>query len=190
MKSIPTMSVSEDHKILKFRDTHAKISRILITISVGIFLVAVVMMTISLKHSLERQAEMTRLIGLAEAQGGDITAARQIYDTIQKVSKLTKLPENEIPIFATITDIAKIQAQPLFKEAMNGDQILFYSKSQWIYVYRPQANRIVTQGPFALPSPPVHTPTIVVPTIATSSSTGKVPQTSPLSSPEADITNP
>ena len=147
------MSPLETHKPLKFRDRNAIISRILIIISVTIFLVAVVMVTVAVRRSLQRQAEMTKLIGLAEAQGGDIKVARQIYDAIQKVGKLTKLPDNEIPIYATIADIAKLQAQPVFKDAVNGDQILLYSKSQWIYIYRPQIDKIVAQGPFALPSP-------------------------------------
>ena len=186
MKYIPTMNLPEDHKTLKFRDTHTRISRILIIISVGIFLIAVIMMTVALRRSLDRQAEMTRLIGLAEAQGGDITIARQIYDAIQKVSKLTKLPDNEIPIFATIADVAKLQAQTTFKDAVNGDQILFYAKSQWIYVYRPQTNKIVAQGPFALPTPTAQPPTQPEPTIGSPSPSAD----SPPASPEAEITGP
>lgn len=147
------MLLPEDHKTLKFRDKHTIISRILILISISIFVVAATIMTFAVQRSLKRQAEMTQLIGLAEAQGGDITVARQIYDAIQKVSKLAKLPEDEIPIYATIADVAKLQAQPIFKEAMNGDQILYYSKSQWVYIYRQQNNKLVAQGPFALPSP-------------------------------------
>ena len=191
------MNLPEDHKTLKFRDTHTRISRILIIISVGIFLIAVIMMTVALRRSLDRQAEMTRLIGLAEAQGGDITIARQIYDAIQKVSKLTKLPDNEIPIFATIADVAKLQAQTTFKDAVNGDQILFYAKSQWIYIYRPQANRIVAQGPFALPTPTTQPPTQPEPTITIISPTEEITEGSPSpsadsppASPEAEITGP
>ena len=147
------MLIPEDHKTLKFKDKHAIISRILIVMSAIIFLVAVVMVTVAVRASLKRQTEMTKLIGLAEAQGGDITGARQIYDAIQKVGKLAKLPESEIPIYATIADVAKLQAQPIFKNAMNGDQILYYAKSQWVYIYRQQNNTLVAQGPFALPSP-------------------------------------
>lgn len=143
----------EDHKTLKFRDKHTIVSRVLIATSVAIFIIAATIMTLAVQQGLKRQAEMTKLIGLAEAQGGDMTVARQIYDAIQKIGKLAKLPENEIPIYATIADVEKLQAQPLFKDAMNGDQILFYSKSQWIYIYRQQSNKIIAQGPFALPSP-------------------------------------
>jgi len=147
------MLLPEDHKTLKFRDKHTLISRVLIFLSICIFIVAATIMTFAVQRSLKRQTEMTQLIGLAEAQGGDITVARQIYDAIQKVSKLAKLPEDEIPIYATIADVAKLQAQPIFKSAVNGDQILYYAKSQWVYIYRQQNNKLVAQGPFALPSP-------------------------------------
>jgi hypothetical protein len=147
------MLLPEDHKTLKFRDKHTLVSRVLILLSVCIFVIAATIMTFAVQRSLKRHTEMTQLIGLAEAQGGDITVARQIYDAIQKVSKLAKLPEDEIPIYATIADVAKLQAQPIFKSAMNGDQILYYAKSQWVYIYRQQNNKLVAQGPFALPSP-------------------------------------
>jgi hypothetical protein len=202
------MLLPEDHKTLKFRDKHAIISKVLIIISVTIFLVAVVMVTVAVQASLRRQVEMTKLIGLAEAQGGDITVARQIYDAIQRVSKLAKLPENEIPIYATIADVAKLQAQPIFKDAMNGDQILYYAKSQWVYVYRQQSNKLVAQGPFALPSPTPEaqpmpesqnkvmpepqTPQTDPPETQQESPTAPstMPSAPVSASPEADMTNP
>lgn len=147
------MTQIEDHKKLTFRDRQTKISRILIVTSTLIFLSAVVLLTIATSRSLERQTEMTKLIGLAEAQGGDMTVARQLFDTMQKVGKLTKLPTDETPVFATIGDISKLKTQPAFKEAINGDLILLYQKSQWVYIYRPSINKIVSQGPFALPQP-------------------------------------
>ena len=146
------MLIPEDHKTLKFRDKHTIISRVLIFLSVCIFVVAATMMTLAVQRSLKRQTEMTKLIGLAEAQGGDITVARQIYDAIQKIGKLTKLPDTEIPIYATIAEVEKLKAQPVFKDAVNGDKILFYTKSQWIYIYREQSNKLIAQGPFALPT--------------------------------------
>ncbi len=199
------MVLPEDHKILKFRDKHTIISRVLIAISVIIFVVAATLMTLAVQRGLKRQAEMTKLIGLAEAQGGDITVARQIFDAIQKVGKLAKLPEDEIPIYATIADVAKLQAQPLFKDAMNGDQILFYSKSQWIYIYRQQSNKIIAQGPFSLPSPTPEAQTMPEPQMQKTS--GEMMQRSPATevqeqsspspepsaepaSPEAEMTNP
>ncbi len=147
------MSSLENHKPLKFRDKNAVVSRFLLGISICIFIIAVTLISFAIRKNLTKQAEMTRLIGLAEAQGGDIGVARQIYDAIQKVEKLTKLPEGEIPVFATIGDVAKLATQPIFKDAMNGDQVLLYTKSQWIYIYRPKINKLVAQGPFALPSP-------------------------------------
>ncbi len=147
-------------------------------------------MIIALGRSLQRQSELSRLIGLAEAQGGDITVARQLYDTMQKVEKLTKLPDNETPTFATIGDVTKLQDQPAFKDAINGDIILLYSKSQWVYIYRPSINKLVSQGPFSLPSPapdqtimrPQTPPTSHVPT-----TTPTLNPTEETASPESDM---
>lgn len=147
------MTQIENHKKLTFRDKQSKISRMLIGFSLTIFISAMILLAIAINRSLVRQAEMTQLIGLAEAQGGDMTVAQQLYDTIQKVEKLTKLPTDETPVFATIGDITKLKEQPAFKDAINGDMILLYQKSQWVYIYRPTINKIVSQGPFALPSP-------------------------------------
>lgn len=147
----------ENHKKLTFRDRQTKISRMLVIVSIVIFLSAMVLLTIATSRNLQRQAEMSKLIGLAEAQGGDITVARQLFDTIQKVNKLTKLPDDETPVFATIGDISKLKSQPAFKDAINGDLILLYQKSQWVYIYRPSINKVVSQGPFALPSPEAQT---------------------------------
>lgn len=147
------MKRTEEYRILKFRDKHTIVARVLVVSSVIIFIIAAVLLNLVVNNSLKRQGEMSQLVGLVESQGGDITVARQIYDAVQRVGKLTKLPPDEVPIFATVADIEKLQGQPLFRNAANGDQILYYSKSQWIYIYRQQIDKLVAEGPFVLPSP-------------------------------------
>lgn len=147
------MSNQHQPKQITFRDRHAKISRILVIVSSIILVVAFVLLMFALGRSLRTQDEMSRLIGLAESQGGDITVARQLLDTMRKVERFTKLPDGETPIFATIDDVTKLKSQPAFKDAINGDLILLYEKSQWVYIYRPSLDKLVSQGPFALPSP-------------------------------------
>jgi hypothetical protein len=148
----PTLKITdaETHKELHFRDKSVHITRILIIMAAVIFGSATFLLSWNLQQGMRRQDEMKQLIGLAEAQGGNITVARQIYDVMQKVSKLAQLPEDELPVFATIADVTKLQDQAIFKQAMNGDQILFYLKAQRIFIYRPKANFLVAQGPFVL----------------------------------------
>lgn len=159
MKPSLRKKTPDTHKELHFRDKSVVFSRILIIMAAIIFGVATALLSFTLRQGLARQDEMKQIIGLAEAQGGNITVARQIYDVMQKVARMTKLPDDELPVFASIADVTKLQEQSVFQQAMNGDQILFYTKSQKIYIYRPKTNTLVAQGPFALaPQPEQQTP--------------------------------
>jgi len=152
MTNTNEITLPEDFRTISFRDKRTLITRVIIVLSLIIFLLATAMVTFALRGSIQKQSELTKLLGLTEAQGGDLAVARQIYDAIEKIGKLTKLPEEEVPIFATVADVEKLREQSIFKDANNGDYILYYTKAQWMYIYRVQENRIIAQGPFALPA--------------------------------------
>ncbi len=63
-----------------------------------------------------------------------------------KVGKLILLPTNEEPTLAEVTDSKTIKDPVLAKSSKNGDQILFYTKSRLVVVYRPSINKIVLAG--------------------------------------------
>ena len=63
-----------------------------------------------------------------------------------KVGKLMLLPTNEEPTLAEVTDNKTIKDAVLAKSSKNGDQILFYTKSRLVVVYRPSINKIVLAG--------------------------------------------
>ncbi len=63
-----------------------------------------------------------------------------------KVGKLILLPTNEEPTLAEVTDNKTIKDAVLAKSSKNGDQILFYTKSRLVVVYRPSINKIVLAG--------------------------------------------
>ena len=63
-----------------------------------------------------------------------------------KVGKLILLPTNEEPTLAEVTDNKTIKDVVLAKSSKNGDQILFYTKSRLVVVYRPSINKIVLAG--------------------------------------------
>ena len=65
---------------------------------------------------------------------------------IANVAKLTDLP-NEQPTIAKVSDITKLQGQPFFQKAKNGDYVLIYSKSEEAILYDPTENKIVQIGP-------------------------------------------
>lgn len=68
---------------------------------------------------------------------------------VSKVAKLIELPNTEAPTIATVTDITKLQGQPFFQHAKNGDIVLIYPKANEAILYDPTANRILELGPIS-----------------------------------------
>ena len=54
------------------------------------------------------------------------------------------LPEKERPTVATVTDISKLEGEPAFVDAVNGDRVLAYPLARELIVYRPSLDRIVS----------------------------------------------
>ena len=62
------------------------------------------------------------------------------------MGKLLALPSDEKPTVATITDVEKLKEQVFFKNAMNNDKVLIYTKAKKAILYRPSENKIVEVG--------------------------------------------
>ena len=67
----------------------------------------------------------------------------EVKKIVSEVSKIAKLPENETPSIATITDVSKLKDQPFFKNAQNGDILLVYNNSGKAILYDPKDKKIV-----------------------------------------------
>ena len=76
--------------------------------------------------------------------------SQQLQQVSSAVSKLIILPTGETPTLATVKDVSKLNNQPIFAHAQNGDKVLVYAKAQEIYVYRPTNNKLVAVGPLIL----------------------------------------
>jgi len=61
---------------------------------------------------------------------------------VKKISKFMILPEG-LPTLATVTDKTKINNQPFFKDAENGDKVLIYPESQKVILYRPSNKKVI-----------------------------------------------
>lgn len=83
---------------------------------------------------------------LAEAQKTSQTS-EATQAIIKDVGKLVVLPEGEEPSVATVSDLSKLQGQPFFAKAANGDKVLVYNKAQRAILYRPSINKIVEMAP-------------------------------------------
>lgn len=67
----------------------------------------------------------------------------EVKKIVAEVAKLARLPENEIPSIATITDVSKLKDQPFFKDAKNGDILLVFNTSGKAVLYDPKEKKIV-----------------------------------------------
>ncbi len=84
----------------------------------------------------------------------DASAVRnETKQLINKISQHLKLPENEFPTLATVTDKKKLPKQKFFNDAENGDKILIYPRAQKAILYRPSINKVIEVGPFVQLSP-------------------------------------
>lgn len=69
---------------------------------------------------------------------------------VGKVGQLYKLPTDEKPDpFATVKDKELLKNQAFFKDAENGDYVLFYKNAKVAILYRESENRIINVGPLA-----------------------------------------
>jgi hypothetical protein len=66
-------------------------------------------------------------------------------ELIRKIGKLIMLP-NSTPDVATVTDVAQLGDQSIFRNAKNGDKVLIYKDVKRAIVYRPSENIIVEVG--------------------------------------------
>ncbi|MBI4225661.1 hypothetical protein HY612_00950 [Candidatus Roizmanbacteria bacterium] len=66
----------------------------------------------------------------------------QTKELLARVKALMEIP-NEEPTIITILDRTKLQDQPFFKLAQNGDRILIFPKAKRAVLYRPSTNKIV-----------------------------------------------
>lgn len=62
---------------------------------------------------------------------------------IAEIKKFMDLPEGEEPTLATVSDREKLQGQPFFAKAENGDKVLIYSQAKKAILYRPSSNKII-----------------------------------------------
>ena len=79
-------------------------------------------------------------------------------DVVSKVSQLTQVPPGETPTIAQISDITKLNNQPFFQNAKNGDFVLIYPKAKEAILYDAISNKVLRVGPILVPSPTAGIP--------------------------------
>ncbi len=69
---------------------------------------------------------------------------------VDDVARYMELPTNEQPTLATVTDVKKLQDQPFFKRAQNGDKVLIYIQAKEAILFRPNNKKIIAVAPISL----------------------------------------
>lgn len=63
--------------------------------------------------------------------------------TVKTIGSLIKLPLDETPTLATVSEADRLKNMTFFKEAQNGDKVLMYIKNRKAYLYRPSEKVLV-----------------------------------------------
>lgn len=74
-------------------------------------------------------------------------SSREAADIYKRVGKILELPD-ETPTLATVAEKEKLQEQPFFAKAENGDKVLIFPNAQKAILYRPSSKKIIEVAPF------------------------------------------
>ena len=61
----------------------------------------------------------------------------------KRINVFMDLPTDEEPVFATVSDVEKINSQKFFAKAQNGDKVLVYNKNKKAILYRWSTNKLI-----------------------------------------------
>lgn len=67
----------------------------------------------------------------------------EIQEITEVIGSVYELPQDETPNMATVTDKSKLDNQPFFQKAENGDKILIYPNLGKAFLYRPSSRKVI-----------------------------------------------
>lgn len=76
-------------------------------------------------------------------QTPEVAQRREIESLVKSVGNIADLPQDEIPTLATVTNKSKLDSQPFFRRAENGDKILIYRSVSRAFLYRPNTKKLI-----------------------------------------------
>jgi hypothetical protein len=79
------------------------------------------------------------------------SSASDIEGLVAEVGEKMVLPTGETPTLATVSDVSKLQDQPFFKNAQNGDKVLIFGNAKEAIMYRPSIHKIIAVAPVNAP---------------------------------------
>ncbi len=76
-----------------------------------------------------------------------LKAQTETQQTLAQLSKVMMLPNDPNPVIATITDKTKLEGQPFFKNAQNGDRVVIFPSTMKAVLFRPSTGKIIDVAP-------------------------------------------
>lgn len=72
---------------------------------------------------------------------------KQSYeDMLRNAGLQVGLPQDEVPVIATVTDKNSLADQQFFSVAENGDKIIMFKKNKKVFLYRPALKKVVAEA--------------------------------------------
>lgn len=88
-----------------------------------------------------------------EAGSENTLSENEIEDIIAGVRAHIVLPDDEVPLIATITDVDALAAtQPFYRDAKNGDLLIIYQSISKAIIYDTENDVLVNVGPIIFDS--------------------------------------
>lgn len=116
-----------------------------ISIFVGILVLVLVLITAPSYYFYNKYQQAQLLL-----KNPSLASQEEKQKTLDKLSKLIDLPQGEDPQLAVISDITKLQSQPFFANAKNGDVVIIYNNARKAILYDPIANKIIDVAPLSI----------------------------------------
>ncbi len=79
-------------------------------------------------------------------QNPAVVYAHKLQTMTDQVSKSIRLPSDETPTVATVSDKNILPKEAFFQAAQNGDKILMYKKHKLAILYRPGTGQVITRA--------------------------------------------
>ncbi len=89
-------------------------------------------------------------------EGGKLSSS-QISALVDEVGDKMIIPKGETPTIATVTDVTKLEEQPFFRNAQNGDKVMIFGSTNMAILYRQSIHKIVTVAPINAQNSPIAT---------------------------------
>ena len=78
----------------------------------------------------------------ATSENGKLTPSA-VNDLIAEVGDKMMLPKGETPTIATVTDVTKLEGQPFYRNAQNGDLLIVIGSTKQVLLYRRSIHKII-----------------------------------------------